>query len=222
MTPTEFQQWLGAHGHPVVVDGNPGPQTRGATLQVFSNTCAAAVTDAEIEAIAARLGCTVKQIRAVALVESGGAAFDKQGRPKILFERHLFHRLTNGEWSVSLFSNPKGGGYAEDSWAKLTMAASKNARAAFSAASWGKFQVLGMHWLALGYPSAIDMAYSTVTGEAAHYEMLVRFIEANGLKGAMMALSSDAETCRPFAKHYNGPNYEANGAYHEKLARAMR
>jgi hypothetical protein len=221
MTPIEFQQWLGAHGHPVVVDGQLGPQTRAAILAVFSNTCAPAVTDDEIKALAARLGCEEKQIRAVAQVESGGAAFDKQGRPKILFERHLFHRLTNGEFSPATFSNAKGGGYAEDSWQKLALAACKNPRAAFSSASWGKFQVLGMHWAALEYPSAIELAYSTVTGEAAHYEMLARFIERNGLKDELRALSSDPEDCRAFAKAYNGPAYERFD-YHTKMARAMR
>jgi hypothetical protein len=221
MTPTEFQQWLGAHGHPVTVDGKLGPQTRAALLACFTNACAPAVTEAEIEAIAARLGCGLKQIRAVSMVESGGAAFDRQGRPKILFERHLFHRLTNGEFSVSSFSNPKAGGYADDSWQKLALAACKNPKAAFSAASWGKFQVMGLHWAALEYPSALDMAYSAVTGEAAHYEMLARYIERNGLRPALAKLSTDPLSCRDFARGYNGPDYSRND-YDVKLARAMR
>lgn len=220
MTPTEFQRWLGAHGQPVVVDGKPGPQTRAATIAAFTNNCASAVTDDDIDAIADRLGCTVKQIRAVAAVESGGAAFDKQGRPKILFERHLFHRLTNGAHGLTPFSNPKGGGYAEDSWVKLTYAACKDAKAAFGSASWGRFQVLGLHWLALQYPSALEMAYSTVTSEAAHFEMLARYIEHNGLKPAIQQLSTDPEDCRDFARSYNGPSYR-KFSYHEKLARAM-
>jgi hypothetical protein len=221
MTPTELQRWLGAHGQPVDVDGKPGPKTRAAIIAAFTNTCAPAVTDEDIATIAARLGCTVKQLKAVSLVESGGAGFDKQGRPKILFERHLFHRLTNGKHSVCSFSNPKGGGYAEDSWKKLTEAACKDAHAAFSAVSWGKFQVLGSHWNVLGYPSPIDMAYSTVTSEAAHYDMLARYIEKNGLKPAIQKLSTDPDDCRAFAKGYNGPAYERFD-YHTKMARAMR
>ena len=221
MTPTEFQHWLGTHGHPVTVDGKLGPQTRAAILAAFTNTCAPAVTDDEIGAIAARLGCQVKQIRAVAEVESSGASFDKQGRPKILFERHLFHRLTNGEFSPSIFSDPKRGGYGDDSWLKLVLAACKNPLAAFSAVSWGRFQVLGLHWLALGYPSALDMAYSTVTGEAAHYEMFARYVDRNGLKPALAKLSSDPLSCRDFARAYNGPAFDRN-SYDIKLARAMR
>ncbi|WP_398457443.1 N-acetylmuramidase domain-containing protein [Sphingomonas albertensis] len=221
MTPTEFQQWLNAHGANILVDSKPGALTRAATRSVFTNTNAPAVTDSEIAAIALRLGCTPKQVRAVAKVESGGAAFDKQGRPKILFERHLFHRLTGGKFSVTSFSNSAGGGYSEDSWEKLTQAACKDADAAFAAASWGRFQVLGMHWKSLGYSSPIDMAYTAVTSEAGHYTMLARYVEANGMKPAIQALSADPETCRAFAKGYNGPAY-LQFNYHVKLAEAMK
>lgn len=221
MTPTELQLWLGTHGQPVVVDGKPGPVTRAAIIAAFTNTCANAVTDSQIAAYALRLGCTAKQLRAVATVESGGSAYDAHGRPKILFERHLFSRLTAGKYDVCAFSNPDRGGYNEDSWEKLTLAACKDADAAFSACSWGKFQVLGAHWRELNYVSPIELAYSTVTGEAAHYELLVRFIEAEGLKTALKALSDDPETCRAFASRFNGPSYRQFD-YHAKLARAMR
>lgn len=221
MTPTELQQWLVAHGQPIAIDGQPASQTRAAIIAAFTNTSAAAITDADIDGIAARLGCSAKQVRAVAAVESGGAGFDKQGRPKILFERHLFYRLTNGAFGLMPYSNPKGGGYAEDSWVKLTYAACKDAKAAFGSTSWGKFQVLGLHWLALKYPSPIEMAYSTVASEAAHFEMLARYVECNGLKDEIAQLSTDPEDCRGFAAAYNGPGYR-KFSYHEKLARAMR
>jgi hypothetical protein len=221
MTPTELQEWLNTHGAALIVDGKPGALTRQAILDVFASTCAPAVTDADIATLAVRLGCTEKQVRAVAKVESGGAGFDSAGRPKILFERHLFHRLTDGKWTPSAFSQAKGGGYNEKSWDKLTAAACKDADAAFAAVSWGKFQVLGMHWSLLGYESPIDMAYSCVTGEAAHYEMLARFIEKNGLKQELQALSANPETCRGFARRYNGPQYE-RFKYHLKLSEAMK
>ncbi len=218
MTATELQQWLGAHGQPVVVDGACGPKTRAAIIAAFTTNCAPVVTDADIAALAKRLGCTTKQLCAMSIVESGGSAFDKRGRPKILFERHLFHRLTKGP--LSAWCNPKGGGYNEDSWEKLTQAACQNADAAFSSVSWGKFQVLGMHWEGLGYPSPVDMAYSTVTGEAAHYDMLARYIERNNLKGALAKLSTNPADNVPLAKGYNGPAFK-KFAYDDKLARAM-
>jgi hypothetical protein len=220
MTPTEFQQWLGAHGQPVVVDGICGRLTRQAIVAAFTNPCAAAVTDADIASLATRLGCTVKQLKAVAKVESGGSAFDRFGRPKILFERHKFHSFTGGRFAPAPYSNPKGGGYNEDSWEKLTHAACKDIGAAFASVSWGKFQVMAFHWDALGYPSALEMAYSTVTGEAAHYEMLARYIEKNGLKPALQRLSTDPERNVAFARAYNGPAFR-NFNYHSKLAAAM-
>lgn len=221
MTKREYQQWLGIHGQPVVADGVIGPKTVAATLAAFTNVCADKVTDDQINALAARLGCTVKQLRAVAIVESGGAGFDKKGRPKILFERHVFHDLTNGCASTCSFSNAKGGGYDEDSWDKLTAALTVSVPSAFAACSWGKFQVLGRHWNTLDYPSPLDMAYSCVSGEGAHYEMLARYIEFNRMLGALRRLSTDPETNRAFARGYNGPAYEKFD-YHHKLARAMR
>jgi hypothetical protein len=221
MTDSELQQWLNAHGAALVVDGKPGALTREAIIKVFTNTCAAAMTDADIATLAARLGCTPKQIRAVSIVESAGGGFDSKGRPKILFERHLFHRLTDGLYTPAPFSHAIGGGYLEDSWNKLAYAACKDAEAAFGAASWGKFQVLGLHWRALGYPSSIDFAYSAVSGEPAHYEMLARYIEKNNLKGALRALSTNPADCAAFAKGYNGPAFK-KFAYDEKLAKAMR
>jgi hypothetical protein len=227
MTPLELQQWLGAHGQPVVQDGVCGPKTRAAIIAAFTNPCAAAVTDADIDALSARLGCTPKQLKAVAQVESGGSAYDRDGRPKILFERHLFHRFTRGHYTPAIFSNPNGGGYNTDSWEKLTLAACKDVDAAFAATSWGTFQVLGAHaegkymnFLDLGYASALDLAYSTVTGEAAHYELLARYVDQAGLKKALQRLSANPEDNRAFAKGFNGPTYYRFD-YHNKLAGAM-
>lgn len=201
-------------------DGQWGPASRTALLAAFTNTKAPAATEDDIGATAHMLGCTPKQIRAVAKVESAGSGFDKQGRPKILFERHIFHRLTGGRFSPSSFSQGKGGGYSEDSWAKLGAACGKDVDAAFSSASWGKFQVLGIHWSKLGYASPFELAHSCVESEAAHYVLLARYVQAFGLTGAIRRISTDPETCRDFSSGYNGPAYR-RFAYHEKLAGGM-
>lgn len=220
MTPIEFQQWLGEQGRPVTPDGQIGRQTRTATIEAFTNPCAPAVSDADLRVIADRLNCDVKQIKAVAAVESGGAGFDRLGRPKILFERHIFHRLTNGKYSACSFSMEKGGGYAEDSWDKLTLAIGKDVDAAFMATSWGKFQVLARNWQGMGYSSPVSMAYSTVMGEAAHYEMLARYVEYAKLTGALRRLSTNPQDNVAFARGYNGPGY-AQFDYDAKLAKEM-
>lgn len=220
MTAEHFQMWLNAHGANLKVDGQCGAQTRKAIMDVFINIHAPAVIDADIQALAMRLGCSVKQLKAVSIVESGGSAYDDQGRPKILFERHIFSRLTNRLWDTTSFSNPKGGGYNESSWGKLVNAACKNAEAAFSSISIGKFQIMGMHWSLLGYPSPIDMAYEAVKSEAASYEMLARFIEKNNMKGALQRISTDPADNVAFASRYNGAGFK-KFKYDEKLAQAM-
>ncbi len=204
----------------VTADGAFGPISREALRSRFTNMHAPAVTAGEIAAFAARLGCSVKQINAVAKVESSGGGYDKNGRPKILFERHLFHRQTKGKWSVASFSNPSAGGYREDSWDKLGLACGKDPDAAFASCSWGKFQVLGKWWEEFGFANPYELAFSTVGSEAAHYELLARYIEVFKLMGALRALSTDPDACRAFAKGYNGPAYAADG-YHTKLAAAM-
>lgn len=205
----------------VKADGVFGPISREALRSRFTNINAPAITAAEMARVATRLGCTVKQLRAVSIVESSGGGFDKDGRPEILFERHLFHRQTLGKWSPASFSQASGGGYAESSWDKLGLGCAKNPDAAFGSCSWGKFQVLGLHWSKLRYASPYALAFSTVASEAAHYELLARYIEAFGLTDELRALSRDPDDCRTFAKGYNGPAY-AVGGYHQKLARAMQ
>jgi hypothetical protein len=220
MNCSDFQKWLQEHGQALVVDGLCGPKTRAALTGAFTNSCAQSVTDDEIATFAARLGCSVKQIMAVALVESSASGFDRLGRPKILFERHLFWRYTRGIFGKTPYSDDRGGGYDIDSWQKLELAACKDVDSAFASCSWGKFQVLGAHWRALSYPSPLEMAYSAVTGEAAHYEMLCRYVEVNGLTGALKRLSMNPHDNAEFARKYNGPAFE-QFAYHTKLASAM-
>ncbi len=216
MTIAELQEAIGTPA-----DGLWGPASRAALLAFFANTSAPAITVAEMDAFAARLGCSLRQLAAVATVESSGGGFDRAGRPKILFERHYFHRLTDGRWSPAVFSDPEAGGYEVSSWDKLAAACGRAPDAAFASASWGKFQVMGAHWHMLGYASPFELAASCRVGEVAHYELLARFLEENNLLPQLRALSSNAEDCRAFARAYNGPRYERH-AYHTKLARALR
>lgn len=221
MNLTELQQWLISRGQAIIPDGQGGPATRAAIKAAFVNKSAPAVTPAEVEAFAAELGCSVKQVAAVAKVESAGGGFDNDGRPKILFERHKFYQATEGRYGTTFFSYPKRGGYGEDSWEKLAQAACRDPDAAFASASWGKFQVMGFHWHALGYASSLDMAFSMTQSEAAHYRALVGFIKANKLVAAVRKLSTNPADCVAFARGYNGAAF-ADNKYDRKLADAMR
>lgn len=202
-------------------DGEFGPISRAALANRFTNRRAAPIGPDEIAAFAARLGCSVKQLRAVATVESAGSGFDTRGRPTLRFERHKFHQFTAGRWSVAPFSNPqRGGGGGEDAWTFLADGCAHDPDAAFKACSWGKFQVMGFQWEALGFASAFDLAVSTVAGEAAHYELLARYVEAMHLEDELRALSPDPRTCVAFARAYNGSAY-ADNHYDQRLAGAM-
>lgn len=204
----------------VKADGNFGPISTAALFEAFSNRNAPAITDDEIAAFAARLGCSVRQLKAVSIVESAGAGFDNQGRPKILFERHLFHRLTHGDHSPAVYSSPASGGYEISSWSKLAAACAVDPDAAFASCSWGKFQVLGLHWSTFGFSSSFALARTTAKSEKAHYELLALYIEKHGLNDELRAISRDPDDCKAFARAYNGPAY-AKFHYHTKLAEAM-
>jgi hypothetical protein len=141
----------------------------------------------------------------VRAVESAGRGFDADGRPKRLFERHKFHRFTGGRFSPSAFSQSSAGGYSldadgngiNDNWDKLSAAIATGAvDAAFMATSWGAFQIMGEWWDALGYQSPFAMAFACVASEAAHLDMLARYIEHFRLKPALAALTSNPATCR--------------------------
>lgn len=222
-----LQTWLNAKGCQLVVDGDSGPATANAFYNVFGNRKAPAATEEEIATFARRLGGSLKQMRAVDAVESGGKGFLDSGHPKILWERHHFWKRL--QLNLPLISNPTAGGYTldanknniNDSWEKLCAAAMYAPAWAIESCSWGKFQVMGFWWQKLGYPSAIDFAWSMRESEAGHYEALVRYIQFNKLTGAFQALSPDPETCRAFGAGYNGKGYRKFD-YHNKLARAMR
>ncbi|MBB3957047.1 N-acetylmuramidase domain-containing protein [Novosphingobium sediminicola] len=203
-------------------DGVWGDLSRKALLSTFTSANTAPLDADRIKTLAARLGVSVKQLAAVAKVEAAGSGFDKDGRPKILFERHKFHKYTGGKYSVCSFSNPQSGGYNENSWDKLLGAiVTGEVDAAFMACSWGKFQVLGEYWDDFDYASPYALALSTVASEAGHYLLLVHYVEANKLQDEMAALSTNPETCRAFARAYNGPGY-TQFDYHNKLAAAMK
>lgn len=183
------------------------------------------LADADLVKAADALGVPVTVIRAVNEVESRGAGFLPEGRPKILFERHVFYRLLRVREIDSdvlaakypnIVSSRRGGymgGAAE--YTRLAIAEGIHADAAHESASWGAFQIMGENWHALKYDSVADFVACMQRSEADHLDAFVRFIAANpallsALKGRKWAA---------FAKGYNGPDYARN-LYDVKLARA--
>lgn len=192
-----------------------GPQHR-----VFSPVCwdrpeQSGITLALLEAAAATLGCEVAAIRAVAQVETKSGAWDHEGRPAILFERHYFRRLTAGAYNGTHpdISGPQGayGGFREQ-YPKLRRAALLNEAAALKSASWGTFQIMGANHAEAGFDTVAGFVDAMLANDAGHLEAFVSFIAANS--GMLKALKD--RNWATFARRYNGPDY-ADGAYDTRL-----
>ena len=168
------------------------------------------IDDNDYEAAAKELGCEVAAIKAVAKTETGscGSYFkfedDDDYVPAILFERHHFHRYTNGNYDrFEDISNPVAGGYGSTSvqYAKLVKAYALDKKAALKSASWGKFQILASNYLAAGYASPEDFVFALSKSEKNQLKAFVNLIEAD----SVLLSSIRAKNWLSFAKRYNGP-----------------
>lgn len=226
LTVTALQVDLG-----VTADGKFGPLSKAALFAKMSNRSAPAITDADIEAAATDLGQGVQpaHIRAIRKIEAPRGAFDNQGRPSILYERHKFraHSDPVGRYDAvaSSISGPAYGPGGYGSFAiqydRLAAACALDPHAAFSACSWGAFQIMGENADDIGYGSPYEMAKSLVASEAAHLECLVRFLRWKGLVAALAACrKDDPDSCIPFVTGYNGTGFRRFG-YHIKFAAAL-
>jgi hypothetical protein len=175
--------------------------------------------DKAIEQAAGRIGCPVAAVRAVIDVESRGG-FLEDGRPKILFERHYFCRLTKGRFNQSNpdISSAKWGGYKGGTaeYDRLTRAIKLDRDAALRSASWGAFQIMGDNCRMCGFTSVEDFVKAMVAGEPEQLDAFVQFVKKAGLADELSRLDWAG-----FARGYNGPAYRAN-RYDEKLDAAYR
>lgn len=200
------------------------------------------LTDQDFTEVAAALGCTVPQIRAVWEVESGGGWFkdvradilaadgpggflDGPDLPKILFEAHHFDRLTGGKyraaypnlssarWNRALYVGGEG------EYLRLHRAMLLDARAALMATSWGGAQIMGFNHELAGYPTVEAMVAAMKQSERAHLDAFAAFVKAAGLLDALRKIGRVHADCAPFARGYNGAGYAAN-SYHVKIAKA--
>lgn len=212
-------------------EGGMDEAARTALLDRLANPGAPRLSDDDISAAAAKLGVSDKKIRAVREVETKRDLFDSLGRPSILYERHVFARNTKPEGrfnashpALSAKTGYGPGGYGKYSaqYDKLASACALDPDAAFQACSWGAFQVLGENAVPIGYVSPLAMALALTTGEAAHLEAFIRFVQTNKLVEKLRACrAGDPASCVPFVRGYNGKDY-ATYKYHIKLADALK
>lgn len=206
----------------LVADGIAGPKTLSVLATRDRNH--KLLAEANLQAAADRLGIPVAAIKAINSVESNGSGFQPDGRPVILFERHVAYRLLKeaGEHCSDRYPNlvnPQRGGYIGGAaeWSRLATALQvMPADIAYQSCSWGQFQIMGYHWQRLGYASIDAFVSAMQSSEADHLDAFVRFVETD--PALLKALK--AKKWADFARLYNGPSYKAN-LYDIKLARAF-
>jgi hypothetical protein len=143
-----------------------------------------------------------------------GCGFLSDGRPQILFERHVFRRETQARFDGTAphLSGPPGGyGKLGGQYAKLEEALALcdaeglGPEPALRSASWGLGQVMGFNAEPAGFSSAEAMVAAMRDGEDAQLLAMARFLRARKLHQALSRRDWAA-----FARGYNGPAYARN------------
>lgn len=243
-----LQQRLNTLGYPVVIDGDYGPKTRAAVIRfqrdhnlvedgiagektlaaLYNKDTSHLLSQADIVNAAALLNVDIATIYAVKAVESRGNGFLSDGRPVILYERHVMRRRlkANGmsgyqitdfmQRYPNLVSTQTGGyqGGTTEHY-RLDLAMTLHLSSALESCSWGLFQIMGYHWDRLGYANINDFVRAMEQSEGNQLAAFVQFI----LTDNRLHTALKAQDWAAFAKGYNGPGYKKN-RYDSKLAEA--
>ncbi|RWM13717.1 MAG: DUF3380 domain-containing protein [Mesorhizobium sp.] len=183
---------------------------------------AARLKDIDIPRIGAEIGLGEDDLHAFMQVEAAGSGFDASGRPKMLFEPHVFYRLLGkgakrDAAAKAGLAYPKWGmqPYPRDCYPRLINAMAIDETAALMSASWGLTQILGENHRDTGYTSPQAMISAFMASEANHLEATV---------GLLVAWEVDddlrAHRWPVIARTWNGPGYKQN-AYDRKMAAAF-
>lgn len=188
------------------------------------------ITDDQIRQIAKSYGIEFAALKAVIQVEASGQGFLSDGKPKILFEPHIFHRLLTNKNYITIRNRAKAenpricyfswGAYpygkVNEQHDRLAIASKYDRDTALESCSWGLGQVMGFHWQVLGYPTLQAFVNAMYRDEAAQVDCMCRFIKVNGLIDELQR-----KDWVGFARGYNGAGFAKN-QYDKKLAAAYR
>lgn len=178
------------------------------------------IDDIDLPRLGKKMGVGEDEIHAFIEAETSSSGFDAKGRPKMLFEPHVFYRNLSGAKRSQAVKHGlayKSWGqkpYPKDSYPRLLRAMDIDETAALKSASWGLGQVLGENHIAAGFNAPQAMVKAMMEDEETHLEASVNFIIYNRLDDELRDHDWSA-----FARGYNGPGYKKNG-YHTKLADA--
>ncbi len=177
--------------------------------------------DTDLPRIGARIGVGEDELHAFMDVEAAGSGFDGKGRPKMLFEPHVFYRNLTGakrDQAVKAGLAYERWGtrpYPKDSYPRLEKAVAIDEAAALRSASWGLGQVLGENFRLVGYRSPGAMVRAFMDDEEAHLDAIVDFLIARGIDDDLRRHDWAA-----VARAYNGPGYAKHG-YDRRMAQAF-
>lgn len=168
------------------------------------------LSDEGVRQIMASSSVGQSELWAVLAVETSGCGYLADQRPKILFERHIFSRLTSREYDADDpdVSQPSAGGYGASGahqYDRLNVASRLNLSAALKSASWGLGQIMGENFAAAGFPSVEAMVSAMTASEDHQLAAMVNF-----MKSMQLIDSLKSHDWSGFARRYNGPNYAAN------------
>ncbi len=185
----------------------------------------ARLTQADFTQAATALNVPLAAMQAVAEVESRGHSFLDDGRAVILFERHIFYKqlkqyrldVTQLVQDYPQLVNVSPGGYQgrQAEYERLKIAQQIHEAAAYKATSWGAFQVMGLHWQALGYTSIHDFVERMQRSEQDQLEAFIRYLK----QWPALIHALQTQQWAQFAQGYNGTDYRRH-AYDIRLARA--
>ena len=177
----------------------------------------------DVQQAADELDVELAALRSVLSVESAGDGFLPDGRPKILFEAHIFSKRTSHKydsshahissrkWDRKLYGAP-----GAHQWDRLNEAILLQREAALMSASWGAAQIMGFNYKACGFESVEAFVVAMMESAAGQMKAFVKFIESQNLIGYLKE-----KDWAGFAAIYNGPAFAKN-KYDEKLAAAYK
>src|SRR3989442_13575351 len=130
-----------------------------------------------------RIHIGLPELWAVVRVETRGCGFLADRRPKLLFERHIFHRETGGRFDAQApdLSQPSAGGYGAggaNQYVRLARAIALDRRAALRSGSWGMGQVMGFNAEPVGFTDVEQMVSAMCDAEDAQLDAVAGVLDA--------------------------------------------
>ena len=198
-------------------------------VQPKESTSKSRLTEQDFCEMSQRLGVEVATLKAVVEVEcSSKGGFLSDGRPRILFEGHIFWKMLLKQginpqelaplhptiiyprWERTHYRGSTG------EWERFAEAAAISPEAAVESASWGLFQIMGFHWRTCGCGSAEEFRRRMELSEREQMELAMNFLKKTGI----VKWLKTKDWCT-FALRYNGQGYRTN-RYDSRLEAAYR